>query len=86
MIVELYDKVPGEYHVHGVSTSSRFGLIAAARGEQMPAFSREEELFGYMRVRTDPHDPRCNSDSVLVARRIAKRTRERTMRNFAGPF
>jgi hypothetical protein len=32
LIVELYDKVPGEYHANGVSTSSRFRLIEAVPG------------------------------------------------------
>jgi hypothetical protein len=31
LIVELYDKVPGEYHDNGVSTSSRFRLIEAVQ-------------------------------------------------------
>jgi hypothetical protein len=32
LIVELYDKVLGEYHAHGVSTSSRFSSIEAVPG------------------------------------------------------
>jgi hypothetical protein len=35
VFVELYDKVPGEYHANGVSTSSRFRLIEAVPGTMM---------------------------------------------------
>jgi hypothetical protein len=35
LIVELYDKVPGEYRAYGISTSSGFRLIGAvSSGEE----------------------------------------------------